>query len=57
MSAIGNDSRYNLPLKLEPQATDLDDFRRLRNLTATLTANIVGMKQDMDNRGMAFETI
>jgi len=30
-------------------------FRRLRHLTATLTAYIFGMKQDIDNQASALE--
>ena len=40
------------PLKSgSPKPPIFDDFRRLRNLMAILTANLFVVKHDIDNRG------
>ena len=45
---------YALPLQIRGPKTTF--FGRLRNLTATLTAYIFGMKHDIDNRSNALTT-
>jgi len=45
---------YTLPLQIGDPKPRF--FRRLRNLTAILTACISGMKQDIHNRASAFTT-
>ena len=45
---------YPLPLQIGGPKTTF--FGRLRNLTATLTAYIFGMKDDIDNRSSALTT-
>ena len=45
---------YHLPLQIGGPKTTF--FGRLRNLTATLTAYIFGMKHDIDNRSSALTT-
>ena len=46
--------RYPLPPQIRGPKTTF--FARLRNLTATLTAYIFGMKHDIDNRSSALTT-
>jgi len=45
------------PIKIgDLKPPNFDVFRRICNLTATLTFSVFGTKHDIDNRGLVLET-